>query len=459
MLRKRIFFTAVHLFIGSYLLLYPGTVTAQHHSEHGVGGGIPGGNNRPTGLDEKDTLKDFHRALAVQATSQQITEFQGLLKDAEAAKASLQVFVQQGPNGGAASDSALGLGEIDHSLQRLRVDNQKFVDGFSAVQKSGLKDLLKKLGKADSELEADEKRLDEGFQAEGKVSTELGSRTASLTRSLTDFSNQELALAREMGLTLAEGSDQTFKLAEVRSAVTIGRQTIAVPVSAELVQVTSQRGQRTFNLERIVDLSALQQNLTELLRSQLEAAGSCGERLTVREATIASSTPASILALQLHYKRWSCLRLAGQTTYQELAEGNGSVEIKLTPMVEKANSLKLVTEFSRINAAGAMGESLRSGDLGQELRDKLNQSILSLLKTGVNFQNSLPLAVRNIAVVQSAKFQDVGVGKMSIVLNGQLELSDEQVSHLASELNQAQFAQGTSLQESPAAGSKSIPDR
>jgi hypothetical protein len=127
-------------------------------------------------------------------------------------------------------------------------------------------------------------------------------------------------------------------------------------------------------------------------------------------------------------------------------------------MIEKANSLNLVTEFSRINAA-AMGESLRSGDLGQELREKLNQSFLLLLKTGVNFQNSLPLALRDIAVVQSAKFQDVGVGKMSIVLNGQLELSDEQVSHLASELNQAQFARGTSLQESPSARSKSTPDR
>jgi hypothetical protein len=119
-----------------------------------------------------------------------------------------------------------------------------------------------------------------------------------------------------MGLTLAEGSDEAFKLAEVRSPVTIGRQTIAVTVSAELVQVASHGGQRTFKLERIVDLAALQQNLTELLRAQLDAAGSCGERLTVREATIASSTPASILALQLHYERWSCLRPAGQTTYQ-----------------------------------------------------------------------------------------------------------------------------------------------
>lgn len=81
MLRKRISFTAVHLFVGSFLLLYPGIATAQHHGGHGAGGGVPGANNRPTGVDEKDTLKDFHRALAVQATSQQITEFQALLTE------------------------------------------------------------------------------------------------------------------------------------------------------------------------------------------------------------------------------------------------------------------------------------------------------------------------------------------------------------------------------------------
>lgn len=261
-----------------------------------------------------------------------------------------------------------------------------------------------------------------------------------------------------MGLTLADGSDRTFTLADVRSPVSIGRQTIAVTISAELVQVASQGAQRTFNLERIVDLSGLQENVTGLLRTQLDTTGACGERLAVREATIASSSPASILTLELHYERWSCIRLAGQPTSQELAEEDGSVEMKLTPVVEKANSLKLITEISRIKAAGMMAESLRAGDLGQHLHDQVSQSILPALQAGLNFQNTLPPAVREMAAVQSAKFQDVGVGKLGVVLNGRLELSDEQVSHLASELNQSQFAQGTAP-AAPSATSRSTPDR
>jgi len=420
---------------------------------------MPGGSNRPTGVDEKDSLKDFHRVLAEQATSQQITEFQGLLKDAESAKAILETLVQQRSHAGSGSEAPVSAAEIKRSLEQLRAGNQKFVEGFSAVQKSGLKEIIRKLGEADSNLDADAKRLNQSLQATNRDSTEVESRCKSVIQSLADFSSQEFALGREMGIMLAEATDQTFKLAEVRMPVSIGKQTITVTVSALLWQVAAQGAERTFKLLRIVDLSDLQQKLTELLRAQLDTAGACGERLAVREATIAASSPASVLGLELHYERWSCMRLAGQSTSQELAEADGWVEVKLTPVVEKENLLKLATEFSRINAAGVMGESLRSGDLGEELRDKLSRAILSALQTGIKFQNNLPSEVRDVAVVQNAKFQDIGVGKVGVVLYGQLVLSDEQDGHLANELNRAQFAQGTAPSEGPPAKSKSIPGR
>jgi hypothetical protein len=396
--------------------------------------------------------------LAVQATSPQITEFQVLLKDAESAKANLQTFIQQQSHAGAGSEFSVDAAAITRSLQQLGADSQKFVEGFSAAQKSGLKETLKKLGEADSNLDADEKKLDESVPAGSRATTELESRVESLAKSLADFSNQEFTLGRELGIVLAEGSDQTFKLAEVRMPVSIGKQTITVTVSALLWQVAAQGAERTFKLLRIVDLSDLQQKLTELVRAQLDTAGACGERLAVREATIAASSPASVLALELHYERWSCMRLAGQSTAQELAEADGSVEVKLTPVVEKENFLRLVTELSRINAAGVMGESLRSGNLGEELRDKLSRAILSALQTGINFQNNLPSEVRHVAMVQNAKFQGIGVGKLGVVLDGQLVLSDEQVHHLANELNQAQFAQGTAVTEASSPKSKSTSD-
>jgi hypothetical protein len=98
-----------------------------------------------------------------------------------------------------------------------------------------------------------------------------------------------------------------------------------------------------------------------------------------------------------------------------------------------------------------MGESLRSGDLGQELRDKLTHSILSAVPVGENFQKYLPPAAREFAILQDAKFQDTGVGKLRVILDGQLELSDGQVNLMASQLNEAKFAQGTAPRQGPAA--------
>jgi len=459
MFSKRAFFPAAEFLLVCISLLLPSSAAAQHHGGHGMaGGGTAGASNRPTGVEEKDTLKDFHRALAVQATSQQIAQFQGLVKSSDAAQASLAALLQRQPQVHAAASDAT-VAQIDQSLQNLRVDNQKFADGFSAVQKSGLKDLLKKLGRAGSDLEANQHKFDESTAAKNGTNAEIQIRGEGLNKSLANFSNQELALGREMGIVLAASSDEAFELAEVRSPIVIGKETIALTVSGDLSQIASQGGRRTFNLRRVVDLSDLQEKITEVLRTQFDSAGSCGERLAVREAAIISSTPASILTLQLHYERRSCWKLDGQTGWQELAEADGSVEVKLTPVVDKANALKVRCEFSRINASGVMKESLRNGVQGEELREKLSQSMLAALDAGIQVQGKLPLALRNIALVQSAKFQDVGIGRLGAVLEGQLDLTAEQVSQLVSELNQAQFAQGTAPQETPSGTAKPASQR
>ena len=66
--------------------------------------------------------------------------------------------------------------------------------------------------------------------------------------------------------------------------------------------------------------------------------------------------------------------------------------------------LTLPIEFSRVNASGTMAESLRSGDLGDELRDKLSQVMVPPLQEVMDFEKSLPAGVRDSAVVQSANF-------------------------------------------------------
>jgi hypothetical protein len=438
---------AARSLLGCALLLRPSILWAQHHGGHGGASGIPGATNRPTGVDEKDDLKDFHHALAVQATTQQIADFQALVKETDAAKAKLDTFTLEQRKENAASRPTVTVSEIDQFLQRALIDSRKFVDGFSSGQKSGLKETLKKVNKADSDLEVEEKRLDDTVRAENR--SDLESARQSLTKSLAAFSEQQLALGREMGVVLAEGSDVTFNLPEVKTPVKVGALTFDVAAGGLLSQTAAQGARRTFKVQVVVDISELRENLTDLLRFQLSGGRACGERLELRQATMTLSEPASVVNLSLHYERWSCMAGAPQ----EVAEGEGSVDVKLRPTVDKANSLKLVSEFSRIDAGGLMAESLRSGSLGEDLRNKLSQSLLSILRSAVDFQKLLPAVVRQLAEVQSAKFEDTGIGKIAVELNGEMKITDEQASLMASQLNQALFAQGSASQESqPAKG-------
>jgi hypothetical protein len=76
-------------------------------------------------------------------------------------------------------------------------------------------------------------------------------------------------------------------------------------------------------------------------------------------------------------------------------------------------------------------------------REKLSDVILPVLRAGLNFEKSLPPAVRGSAGVPSARFRHAGVARFEIVFDGQMDVSDEQVSLMVRQLNQAAFAQGS----------------
>lgn len=429
------------LVLGSVLFTFPLATTAQRHGGAGMAGGGLSGNSRPSGVKEEDSLKDFHEAMALQATSQQIAEFQVLIKNTDTAKAELQTLREHLHNQNGAPES-VHRESFDQALENARSGTKRFQQGFSPAQRSGLKDVVKRLTKADSELEQEAKKLDQSLEVKAP-GAEIAAHAESLDRALTDFYNQQLALGREMSITLANGQDLAFTLPAVNHPVSIANRTIGVPVSGALEQIGMHGAQRTFTLHLAADLSDLQQNITELLRSDLDASESCGQRLAILRATLTPSAPASLVVVQFHFERWTCSRMFGQQTSNELAEGDGTVEIKLTAVVEPPNTLKIVAALGRIDAAGMVGESLRSGSLGEDLRDKVAQSVRSAAQTSADFKITLPPAVQDLAVLQSATFQDAGVGTLILRLDGQVEISNAQADLLAGQLNQAVTAKGT----------------
>ena len=422
------------LVLAAIFIASSGLAVAQRHGGgHDVGGGGLSAYSRPDGVDEKDTLKDFHQALAEQATSQQIAEFQDIVKSTNAAKDKLNAFVQA-----SGEPAREGVTPLDAAFEAARTATRKFQQGFSDAQKSGMKDFTKRLEKADADLGQEIARFDQGIEAESAAG-DLASRAANLTKAVATFSDEQLALGREMGITLASGEDVAFHLPAVKHPVNAGGETLSVEVSGLLSQTESKGDLRTFHLEMMVDVSDLQDDISTIMKAQIDGGKLCGERLAVKRATLVPAAPSSSLGLDLHFERWMCR--GNSVPPIELAESDGSVVMKLTPAIDTSNALALTSDFTRVNATGMMGDELRSGDLGADLRDRVTKSLLSVLRAGANLKTALPGAAQAGVTLQTAKFQEAGPGGLKIVLQGQVQMSNEQVNLLVTQLNQTLSAQ------------------
>jgi hypothetical protein len=425
------------------LLGYPYGILAQHGggspgggglAGSAGGGGLSGSAGRATGVSEKDDLKDFREVLAVQATSQQIVQYASMVKVSEAASAELRSFQERLDNGKEKSGSELASrgASLDQALEQARIENKKFLDGLSERQKSGLKEIAKKIAKADSDLEQQAKALDQVVADAKAVSQQIAGSAQSLEHALTSFRSEQADLGTEMSIgTASKGAESTYAILPVRNSVKFKDQAIAITTSGVISKGVAEGGENTFKLELTADLSDLQQNITEVLRTQLNRTDRCGEQIVVRNASLTPSAPASLVVVQLHFERWACF---GRDTMNEMAEGNGTIEVKLTPAVGEDGALRLVPETGRVDAQGMVGDLLRSGSLGDTVRDAVAQAVLSAVRQGGDFKVTLPATAQGYATLRRAQFQGTGSGKLLAVLDGEIRVSDEKATALTSEL-------------------------
>src|SRR5271155_5041953 len=293
------------LFVGLALLISPGKVLAQRGGGggggHGIGTGISGGvvGNRPDAVSEKDDLKDFHRAMAIQATAEQRAAFAKIAQYTQAAIDQLKAFresLQKVPASpplveASTRDRATTL---DQAIENVRGSNQNFLTSFSAKQKSGLQDTAKKLEKADSELDKQTKTLNQIVQTSRPDTEQISNPAAALDKDLASFQNEQLALGREMSILFdPAGQGVTFSLPAVTNSIDMTGQTISFPTSGALSRTSAENGQNLFNLKVVADLSDLQQNITGILRSKVTRSPRCGERIEILEATLTPLEPAS----------------------------------------------------------------------------------------------------------------------------------------------------------------------
>jgi hypothetical protein len=227
----------------------------------------------------------------------------------------------------------------------------------------------------------------------------------------------------------------TFKIPPVKIPLNVKDQHITILASALITLRAKAQGLNILNLELTADLSNLQQNMTDLLSSELDKDDRCGDHIAIQNATLTPLDLASLAVVQLHYERWACAKVFGKQQAKKLVGGNAVMQLKLTPAVEENNTeLKLVPEVGPIQADGSLGELLRSGPLGEMLRAKIRDAILRALQKGTDLSVTLPPAVQGYATIQNAQFKNDGSGRLLVLLAGEIRLTNDQIQALSKQV-------------------------
>ena len=246
-----------------------------------------------------------------------------------------------------------------------------------------------------------------------------------------------LLLFAATSLSLARDLTATFQIPPVKIPLDVKDQQFTIASSALIAVTRDQRGLNTARLQLYADLSEVQHNLTDVLSSALDKIDGCGDHIRIQSATLTPLDPATQAVVALHYERWECAMVVGKKQAKRVASGNAVVEMRLTPAVEANNSeLRLVPDIGRIEADGSLREFLRSGSVGEMLRDKIRNTILATLQKGTDLSATLPPALQGHARIQNAQFQDAGEGRLAVHLQGEFPVTDEQIEFLSDQVKQ-----------------------
>jgi len=228
-----------------------------------------------------------------------------------------------------------------------------------------------------------------------------------------------------------------IKIPPVKIPVNVKDQRINLVASGLITLKTKAHGMNGLKLELDADLSDLQANMTELLSEQLDKDDHCGDRITIQHATLTPADPAALTVVQFHYERWACAKVFGKQEAKRVVGGNAVMQLKLTPAVEENETeLRLIPEVGPIQADGSLGELLRSGALGDMLREKIRKAVLSAPQKGTDLSATLPPVAQGYAKVTNAQFRDEGSERLQVILEGEIQFTDQQIQELSKQVKE-----------------------
>ena len=187
---------ALCLVLGLALLINPDGATAQRRG--GRGGGS---RNSPTGVSDNESqqTKEFERAAAIHARPEQITQFQQLTRSEQTARKNTENLLQVAETVERV-DLFHHTTAVTNAVDELQSENEQFLLSFSDAQKSGLKELRKKLAKANSEVTKESKALAHELERTKVSGKQIAGVARRLDKALAEFKSSQNAVGTEMGI-------------------------------------------------------------------------------------------------------------------------------------------------------------------------------------------------------------------------------------------------------------------
>jgi len=427
----------------AFLLLNQPLLLAQRGSRGGAGSRAYCVHDCPTPTDtddqdanSKDPLKDFNRIVALQASPEQTAAFNNILKDIDAAAVQLQSLRDLLREKPTAADLSLGATGLNHEIAKIHVDDQGFLATFSDTQKSGLKEATKRLLSADADLTREMKNLDLGVEDYASGGEKIFDAVPSVDKTFSSLRVAQLALGDEMNIVLpSSGHELAFHLPHENTSFNIEGESISLPSAGIMAKVSAANGDELFRFTLNTDGSDLQRNIADILRARLNRSPLCGERIEVQDATLVPDPPAGKITARMHFERWLCASGGDPYSGYELMADDAVVDIELIPSVGE-NAFTLSTRIVEADANAALREELLHGSLGEAVRSQTAEWFQSILQKATDINSIFPVHGQKLAVPQEVAFQGSGNGLLSLMLNGRVQLSDEQAKELTSQFKQ-----------------------
>jgi len=220
----------------------------------------------------------------------------------------------------------------------------------------------------------------------------------------------------------AQTSEPALKIPPIKTSIDLDGQSVEITAWGTVSATAS----GPFALALTVDLGGFQDHLTAVLGAQLNKSDPCGERITLERAALTPQAPSSILTANVNYERYTCVKAFGKQVVKKLVGGHGVIEVKLTPEVAD-NNISLDAEVRKLDADGSLGALLRSGELGDTLRQDLGDSVESAIQKSADLKGTLPAELQNAVTIQNIHFADGGAGRLWLSIAGEVRLSAEQL--------------------------------